>query len=145
MIITRTIDVSCLELNNFLKNMLLEDIKSATGKNIKINDIGHGYKYRKELKNKMGKAGKVNVYIDEFVDNRYAASFESAQGVNHLKYNYESINDNQTKITYSEDYVVSTSSKKWNFSLMSILFKHSNKKRVILMLGQIEQYIIENR
>lgn len=143
--VTRTLAVSVEEMDACIKKMVLEDIKNATGKKVKCSDIGAGYKYRKELKNKMGKVGKVTTRIDALESGNYRASFESAQGINHLSYSYQPLHENQISLLYLEDYEAISTSKKLNYSLMSFLYKRSNKKRINLMLNQLENFILENR
>ncbi len=143
--VKRTLAVSVEEMDKCIETMVLEDIANATGKQVDCSKIGAGYKYRKELKNKMGKVGKVTTRIDKMVSGNYCASFESAQGVNHLSYTYQPLSEDQISLIYLEDYEGVSSSKKMNYSLMSFLYKRANKKRINLMLSQLENYILENR
>lgn len=143
--VTRVLNVSAKELDECIKNMVVEDIKNATGKTVNVKDLGKGYKYRKDLKSKMGKSGKVTTRIDELRENCYKASFESAQGTNTLSYTYQPIAEDQTEVTYAEEFYGSSSSKNWNYSLMSFFYKRSTKKRIKLTLEQIESYIQNNR
>lgn len=143
--ITRTMDVSMEEMNTFIKNMVLQDILHATGKKVKESDIGAGYKYRKKLKGRSGKEGNVSTRIDELKEGCYRASFESAQGINYLSYQYEMSEDGKLNLCYKEDYTAQSKSKELNFQLMSFLYKRSNRKRMKLMLEHIEHLIQENR
>lgn len=143
--LTKILNVSSKELDTFIQTMVVEDVKKATGKLVNIKDIGKGYKYRKALKSKMGKSGKVTTRIDELRENCYKASFESAQGTNTLSYTYHSIADEQTEVTYAEEFYGESSSKNWNFNIVSFFYKRSTKKRIKLMLEQIESYIQNNR
>lgn len=143
--VKRQLDVSMEELDAFIASMILQDIKNATGKNVKQSDIGTGYKYHKKLKGRTGKEGKVTTRIDELTSGCYRASFDSAQGKNYLAYRYESNGDNKVNLCYKENYDAASKSKDLNYQLMSFLYKRSNKKRINLMITHIEQLIQENR
>lgn len=143
--ITRTLDVSMEEMNAFIKDMVLQDIHTATGKKVKESEIGTGYKYRKKLRGRSGKEGNVTTRIDELTSGCYRASFESAQGKNYLSYEYSKDDDGKVKLCYTENFDAQSKSKELNFQLMSFLYKRSNKKRINLMLTHIESLIQENR
>lgn len=143
--VKKQLNVSKEELNAFIKSMVLQDIKNATGKNVKESDIGTGYKYHKKLKGRTGKEGKVCTRIDTLTSGCYRASFESAQGINYLAYNYESDGEDKVNVCYEEGFNSSSNAKDLNHRLMSFLYKRSNKKRINLMLTHIEKLIQENR
>lgn len=143
--VTKILDISVKEMDEFIVKMVLEDIESATGKKLKSSDIGAGYKYRKELKSKTGKKGKVITRIDKLESGSYSASFDSAQGINTLSYSYTPINENKISLVYCEDFNADATSKRLNYSLMSFLYTRSNKKRINLMLNQVVNYINENK
>lgn len=141
--IIRKMNVSLQQMDDSITKMVLEDIKNATGKKVKSSDIGAGYKYQKELNNKMGKTGKVTTRIDVLKSGFYQASFESVQGTNTLSYDYKAIDDHSIELTYTEEFLTISSAKQMNYRLMNFLYKRSNKKRINLMLDQLEQYILQ--
>lgn len=143
--IIKTMNVSLQQMDESITKMVLEDIKNATGKKVKGSDIGAGYKYRKELKNKMGKVGTVTARIDVLKSGFYQASFESVQGTNTLSYDYKAIDDHSVELTYTENYLTLSTAKQMNYRLMNFLYKRSNKKRINMMLNQLEQYILNNK
>ncbi|MDF9824637.1 hypothetical protein M2475_001139 [Breznakia sp. PF5-3] len=129
---------------SILMASLLEDIEAAEGKKVKLEDIGKGYNYTKQLQNKLGKAGTIRVTIVE-IDSPsvYKASFESAQGVNTLSYILEKVDDTHFKLTYNEEFLSDKKSNNLNYGLMSKLYKRSNKKKANLVLNQIETLVQE--
>lgn len=143
--VTRMLDVSMNELDTFIKKMVIQDIHNTTGKKVKESDLGTGYKYRKKLQGRSGKEGSVTTRIDELTSGCYRASFESAQGINYLSYHYQEDENGKVNLRYEENFDAQSKSKELNFQLMSFLYKRSNKKRINLMLTQIEHLIQEKR
>ncbi len=143
--VNRTLNVTYDELNQFIKDMVAQDVFNATGKKVKPEEIKRGYKYHKKLKNKFGKEGSVKTKIEELKSGTYSASFNSAQGMNYLSYDYVDNQDGTVDLRYEENYDPSSKSKGLNYQLMAMLYKRSNKKRINSMLNRIEYLIIENR
>lgn len=143
--VKKTLNVSIEEMDNFVRSMVVQDIKNATGKDKNPSNIGKGYSYHKELTARSGRKGRVVTHIDELKSGEYKASFDSLQGINTLSYVYTAKDANSIELCYSEDYNSNTKSQAINFQIMNFLYKHSNKKRINLMLDRIESMIQENR
>ena len=145
MLINRELDVTMEEMDKFIKEMVVQDIHHATGKKIKIDSIHPGYKYRKKLKGRSGKEGSVTTQIDKLSSGDYQVSFVSAQGTNFLSYHYEPSKDGGILLDYEEKYDANTTSQSLNYQFMNFLYKHSNKRRINLMLTHIEEMIQQDR
>ena len=145
MLVNKVLNVTMEEMDAFIKDMVVQDIYHATGKKIKVNDIKPGYKYHKKLKARSGKEGKVTTHIDQLSSGDYKASFSSAQGLNKLSYHYEGNKDGKITLNYEENYDANSKSQALNYQLMNFLYKHSNKRRINLMLTHIEELIQQNR
>ena len=143
--VRKTLNVSMQEMDEFVRLMVAQDIKAATNKTKNPNDIRPGYSYHKELTARSGKKGRVVTHIDALESGLYKASFDSNQGVNDLSYEYSAKDDNSIELRYSENYQSKTKSQDINYRIMDFLYKHSNKKRINLMLNHIENMIQENR
>ena len=143
--IKKTLNVSMDEMDAFIQSMVVQDIKNATGKDKNAQNIGAGYSYHKELTARSGRKGRVVTHIDELKTGLYKASFDSSQGVNTLCYAYNPKDENSIELCYSEGYASSKKSLDINYQIMNFLYKHSNKKRINLMLKRIEEMIQENR
>lgn len=126
-----------------LTNSLLNDYNSATHFEHSSDVLKSGLTYQKKLRNRFGNEGVVTVTIERFEPNHYAASFKSAQGVNHLSYDLNPLNEEQFEVTYKEDFYSESKSKSLNYSIMSKLYKRSSKKKMNLMLDAIEKMIQE--
>jgi len=137
--VSRIIEGSKKQLFSILMNSLLEDIKLSQEKEVKLEDIGKGYSYKKQLKTKVGKEGRIKVTITQLeIPVIYEATFESAQGFNTLSYRIEDIDESHFKLTYKEEFYSEKKSNNLNFGLMSKLYKRSNKKQANLVLSQLE-------
>lgn len=143
--INRTLNVNFNEFEEFIKDMVAQDVYNATGKKVKLSEIQKGYKYRKKLKGRVGKEGSVKTKIEELKSGSYKASFNSSQGINYLSYDYADNQDGTVNLKYEESYDPSSKSKGLNYQLMDFLYKRSNKKRINSMLTHIEHLINENR
>lgn len=137
--VTRVIEGSKEKLFTILMDSLLEDISETQGKQVKLEDIGKGYSYKKQLKTKVGKEGLIRVTITQLeVPSIYEATFESAQGFNTLSYKLEDVDDSHFNLTYTEEFMSEKKSQNLNHGLMSRLYKRSNKKKANLVLNQLE-------
>lgn len=121
---------------------LISDIEQETGKKVKIEDISEGYTYTKKLKNKFGNEGNVIVTIAKFdIPNVYEAHFQSKQGLNVLSYELKVKDDEAFDLIYQESFNSGKTSHNLNFKLMDFLFKRSSKKRVKIMLDQLQELL----
>ncbi|MBS5885648.1 MAG: DUF3284 domain-containing protein [Clostridium sp.] len=131
--------------NNLVDNIAY-DVFNATGENIPLSSIKKGFNYKKNLNNKLGRKGTVNVEIIEF--NKpisYSAKFQSSSGVNTLSYYIEALDKNSINVTYIEDFKGSKGSMDLNYKLLNIFFKRNAKKRIIHFLHSMEESIIDNK
>ena len=84
---------------------VLYDIKSATGRDVKREQIHKGYHYTKKMKNKVGREGDVRITVTEYdPPYRYSASFDSASGTNRIEYRLEEAPESGIEVFYLEDY-----------------------------------------
>lgn len=136
------LDVNKEEFFEFIYESIIKDIEESTGKKLSKEDIIQGYKYDKNLKNKLGRAGNVEVTILEFVPyKKYVAEFKSNQGKNIISYEINNLNNEKINVTYFEDYIAPDKLKDWNFKLMNFFYKKKSMKRAESILKNIERYI----
>lgn len=132
------------KLFSILTNSLLADIQQAGNEDVSVEDIKEGYSYRKQLTTKLGKEGTIKVIVTKFeAPHVYEATFESAQGFNVLSYTLEEVDDDHFKLIYKEDFMSEKTSRNMNYGLMSKLYKRSSKKKINLVLDQIETLMNE--
>ncbi|MFV0393903.1 MAG: DUF3284 domain-containing protein, partial [Coprobacillaceae bacterium] len=124
--VSKTIQGTKEKCFSILMESLLEDIALSKNKKVKLEEIGKGYSYTKQLKNQLGKEGKIRVTILELQEpSMYKASFESAQGINTLSYVLEDVDDTHFELTYNEDFLSEKKSNNLNYGLMAKLYKRS--------------------
>jgi len=125
---------------------VLYDIKSATGRDVKREQIHKGYHYTKKMKNKVGREGDVRITVTEYdPPYRYSASFDSASGTNRIEYRLEEVPESGIEVFYLEDYEGDTKSQDLNYRIIGALYRRSAKKRTKKMFHAMEDYIIKNR
>lgn len=118
------------------------DITSSTGKKVRPKQISKGYSYTKNLKNKVKREGSVKVTITEYEPcTRYAAKFDSSQGVNTISYEIEKLDDAHIGVTYTEDFIGASGAKSINFKIMSMFYNRSAKKKAVKLLRNMESFI----
>ena len=61
------LNVSAKDFFSKLEESVIYDIEKSTGKKLVPRDIYNGFKYTKNLKNKLGRRGEVDVIITHFV------------------------------------------------------------------------------
>ena len=129
-----------------LANSLAYDITQATGKNVRPKQIKKGYSYTKVLKNKASRKGSVKITITDFDEpKKYAARFESSQGINTISYDIEELDSEHIGVTYSEGFEGASGAKSANFKFMSFFYNKGAKKKATKLLRAIEQSITEQR
>ena len=143
--VSRLMNVTMEEMDQFISQMVIKDIEEATNKTVTEKDIHSGYSYVKKLTGRSGVEGRVKTTIRELSSGKYHVTFKSNQGVNHLSYTYFPEEDGSVNLTYSETYDADSKSKDVNYNLMNFLYKRSNKKRINKILSNIEYLIQENR
>lgn len=117
------------------------DISESTGKKVRAKNISKGYTYTKKLKNKFGRKGDVKVTITDFeAPRKYAAKFDSVNGINYLSYEIEDLGDS-IGVTYSESFKGATKMKSINYKFMSFFYNRGSKKKARRLLRAMEQYI----
>ncbi len=130
---------------NKISESVCYDIEKATGKKINPGSLYKGYKYKKIMKNKMGRKGKVEIIITDFkYPVAYGAKFKSINGINKINYKIHKINDDTIEVTYTEDFSGNTNSININFKFVSFFYKRKAKKRAKKMLKDIELYLLQN-
>lgn len=121
---------------------LMSDIEYETGKRPNMEDLTEGFTYIKKLKNKFGNEGNVDVTITKFdIPNYYEAHFQSKQGLNVLSYELKDKDDEAFDLIYQESFDSGKTSHNLNFKVMDFLFKRSSKKRVKIMLDQLQELL----
>nr|WP_294468027.1 DUF3284 domain-containing protein [uncultured Sellimonas sp.] len=144
--IREKLQVTAEEFFSQMMVSVLYDIKSATGKEMKKEQLHKGYHYTKKMKNKVGRAGDVKVTITEYdPPHRYTASFDSASGTNRISYRIEETRDGEIEVCYLEDYEGETRSQNLNYRIIGALYTRSAKKRTKRMFHAMEDYIRKNR
>lgn len=142
----KKLNVGAEEFFSQLMVSVLYDIKRATGKEVAETKVHQGYKYKKQMKNKLGKQGDVEVEITEwkrpFV---YSAKFKSVTGTNRIRYEIESLGEEEIRVNYSEGYDGDTKSQDLNYKIIGAFYKRKAKKRTRQMLHAMENYICQNR
>lgn len=138
--------VSAQEFWNTLENSLAYDITQATGKNVRAKQIKKGYSYTKTLKNKVSRKGGVKITITDFDEpKKYAAKFESGQGVNTISYEIEQLDEDHIGVTYSEGFEGASGAKSANFKFMSFFYNKGAKKKATRLLRAIEKSILDQK
>lgn len=138
--------VTAEEFWNTLENSLAYDITQATGKNVRPKQIKKGYSYTKTLKNKVSRKGGVKITITDFDQpKKYAAQFESAQGVNTISYEIEQLDDEHIGVTYREGFDGASGAKSANFKFMSFFYNRGAKKKATRLLRAIEKSILDQK
>lgn len=121
------------------------DISNSTGKKVRAKNIKKGYTYTKRLKNKLGRKGEVKVTITEFeAPKKYAAEFESVNGINTLSYEITDLGDS-IGVTYKEDFVGATKLKSLNNKMMTFFYNRGSKKKARRLLRAMEQYVLHQQ
>ena len=122
-----------------IMDALISDIEAETGEAVNQTEIGEGFTYIKKLTNRFGNEGNVEVLINKLdAPNYYEAQFLSQQGLNTLSYELNDKDEEAFDLIYKEEFEGEKASYNLNFKLMSFLFKRSSKKRVKIMLDQLQ-------
>lgn len=130
------------EFFNQLETSIAYDIEQATGKKIKPYK---GYKYKKVMKNKVGRKGEVEVVITDLTPPKcYSASFKSINGINKISYIIEEIEEYCIDVTYREEFEGNTKAVDTNFKLMQFFYKRRARKRASKILRAMESYLRQN-
>lgn len=125
----------------YIAESVAYDIREATGKKMRINQLKKGFSYHKVMRNKAKRKGDVQVTITAFdTPHIYQAEFKSATGINVISYEIEELKKGQIGVTYKEDYKGISKSINLNFKLMSLFYSGRAKKRATKLLRSIEQY-----
>lgn len=136
------LDVTAEDFFERIADSVLYDIKDSVGKEISREELCKGYRYVKDMKNKVGRSGKVDIEITEYQPPlRYSAKFHSAGGTNRIEYEIEKLEEGRIQVRYTEDYDGNSKSQEWNYRIIGALYKRKAKKRMADMLHGIEAYI----
>lgn len=141
MIIKKTINISAENFFSSIEKSIIYDIKNTTGKSIK--NIENGFTYSKVLNTKLAKASDTQVEILEYTyPHRYRVSFKTSKSLSTIEYLAININDNQCEITYSESIEYFRKVDDWNFKLVSKFYSVKSKKKILMLLANIEQSVL---
>lgn len=144
MFVEKILKISDVALFEAIKSSLIDDIKEYDG--IVVDNIVEGFEYTKKLQNKMSKKGDVLVKIKQFKPCFiYEAEFISAQGVNFMRYEAEKIDENNTKVKYSEGFNSDKKLNNLNYKMMMKCMKKSVEKRMNTILDSTERYILNTQ
>jgi hypothetical protein len=140
------LDITPEEFFDSIANSLEYDIKESTGKRVKFANLKKGYNYTKKLKSKMGGNATVKVTIEELeYPVVYAAKFDSASGINKIRYEIEKLDDCQIGLSYTEEFEGAKRSYNINGAIFEWLLSIPNKKSLRKKFREMESVIIENR
>ena len=142
---SRVLNVSMEEMDRFVFDMILEDIKNSTGKSESKKKIRSGYSYSKNLKGRTGSKSRVKTTIRELTSGKYHVTFKSNQGLNHLIYSYVPEDEESIRLTYSESYEADSKSNGVSYKVMNFVYAWSSKRKIKRIFNSIEHIIQENR
>jgi len=141
-----TMRVTAEELYRVLMDSLKHDIEQSTNSKISDKAIKTGYKYSKNLKNKVGQVVKSTATLSRIERPYvYEVQFQTDRGLNTVSYVIEESDSENIQVTYSEVYDASSKSHATNFSFMSKIFTAPAKRKVKAFLQMMEAYILQNR
>lgn len=119
------------------------DISETIGKEFRIEQIHEGYRYQKQMKNKMGMKGNVEVHIVSWKPCYcYEVEFFSFNGVNRLKYEIEDVEEG-IYVNYMESFEGKSKMLDWNFKIVSGFMRYNTKRRIKRLLHAIEKHLME--
>lgn len=137
--------VSANKFFNQIIESVCYDIEKSTGKKLGASNLKSGYKYKKTMKNKLGRKGSVEVVICDFkIPISYSAKFKSVNGINKISYKIDKINDDEIDVIYKEEFEGNSKSVDVNFKFVGFFYKRSAKKRARKMLKSLESYLLQN-
>lgn len=141
MIAKKTLNISAENFFAKIEKSIIYDIKNATGND--IEHIENGFKYSKILNTKLSKASNVDVQILEYTyPLKYKVSFKTGKSISTIEYSALNINDNQCEITYIEDIKYFKKAHDLNFKLVSKFYSVRSKKKILMLLANIEQSVL---
>ncbi|BAK81410.1 DUF3284 domain-containing protein [Candidatus Arthromitus sp. SFB-rat-Yit] len=144
--IKERLNVSAKDFFSKIEESVIYDIEQSMGKKMVVSDIRNGFKYTKNLKNKLGGRGEVEVVITHFASPKmYSANFKSASGVNTICYIIDEIDDENIDVIYKEEFVGKTGTANLNFKIMNFFYKKRSRKRASKRIRYIESYIKSNK
>ncbi|WP_225046937.1 DUF3284 domain-containing protein [Lacticaseibacillus kribbianus] len=126
----RTVNAPASYIYQTIIDSVLYDIKQETGNSIAPGALT-GYEYQK----KMGKNGHGRVKITKADKNRaYAFQTRIGRGTYYVEYALQETQDDQTKVTYTENTLYDDKSRELNQMLMMMLLGRRRKRRIKYML-----------
>lgn len=144
--IKERLNVSAEDFFSKIEESVIYDIEQSTGKKMVASDIRNGFKYTKNLKNKLGGRGEVDVVITQFVSPKmYSADFKYASGINTICYIIDKIDDENIDVVYKEEFVGKTNTANLNFKIMNFFYKRRSRKKASKRIRSIELYIKSNK
>lgn len=137
MIVEKILDISSENFFQQIEKSILYDIKNATG--MDIQNIEKGFKYSKILYTKLSKSSNVEIEILEYIyPSIYKVNFHSSKSVITIEYKANNITENQTKIIYTEEVEYFKKMNAWNFNIVSKFYIRKSKKKILMLLANIE-------
>lgn len=135
--ITKELNVNNDDFFDFLEKSIKFDIKNATDK--EISDITQGFSYKKELKNQLNQKGMVTTTIEKYERNVcYQSKTTSNQGFNYMTFDVETIDAQNIKVSYTEEFTSSSKMNIINHKFIMNLYKKRMDRRMNLLISNIE-------
>lgn len=123
-----------------LAESVAEDMRQATGKDVKPSNLKSGMSYVKHMRTKTGTDSRVRVRIVELEwPYAYAATFSSLQGVNSIAYRIREEGEG-IAVGYSEEFEGATRKSRANYQIMKFFYMLGAKRRARRQLHAIELY-----
>lgn len=135
MIIEKNLHTTKEAFFDFLIEAIIQDVKTSNGKDITEKDIKEGYKYTKGIKNKKKSLGHATIKAYE-KPVRYCLKVKSDSGITTLDYLIKSIDENNIKVVYKEEFVNSDGKVTNGF-----FYQRGLKKRINAQFKQIQKYL----
>ena len=135
-----TLNVTQQEFYDYLMQSLIIDIFKNTEEFYLKENIHPGYIYKKQIKDKHGK--KYDAIV-EIMDIKEPFIYESkiSVGSNSNIIKYECIQEDKTKVIYSEDMKSEKKINDMNYKIMSMLLKKSYQKKMNRLIMDMERHI----
>ena len=134
--ITKTYLTSAGAYFDSILTSLRADYQRSTGKHLETNQQLTGLKYITSFGNKGIQQAEVEIV--ELIENqRYRAIISSNRGKQIITYDIDSLSPNQIRVNYEEIVEQTDFFTKWNYKLLSILFRKSLQKKMEAQLDFI--------
>ena len=140
--VEKELNISAKDAFDLFSKIIIEDIKSSTGKELNKEEIHSGYSYKKKMKNKLKQSANVEVLLSIYEPNRvYETQYISGDGNYTTRYTVEEIDDKSIKVTYFEEYKANATLSRANSKLIDFFTKRRNKSIAKQRLELIEKTV----